>query len=221
LHRLCGLLNEKFSVKDPLYRCPVQDFSLQDFLSALFFFAGIYQGISASTAKHLIPRGKNKDIHALFTIAYNVFEDWPNNFCQFLHWRIEQERKEPLIRNRLKSVLYRDFGKLYTGLYDILSGSQFDFIRNAFINYLVEEWDGGGLLFNDKKIAEKHFPYKWVSKVDAMRLLNADEQAITQLVETGRLKMIVRSKGMKRLFFVEISGIANLAHEKTYRVSER
>lgn len=197
LHRLCGLLNGNQSVKDPFQHSPILDFSLQDFLSALFFFAGVYKGISASTGIHLIPKGKNKDIHALFTSAYYIFEDWPKSFYQFLDWWRTQQRKSAPTILRLKSVLYRDFGKLYIGLYKTLLGRQYDFIRNAFINYLVERWEGCEIPpFTRKKSIKHASTIKYISKSDAKLLLNIDELLITQLIETGRIRTMIRSKGV-------------------------
>jgi hypothetical protein len=191
----------------------VTNLELHDFLLVLFFFAGLYQGMSVSTGKHLLTGRNNMDIHTLLTNTYTIFENWPKNFYQFLRWRSEQERKLPLIRNRLKSTLYLDFGKFYIGLYRVLADRQFDFIRGAFIDYLVKEWDGGDLPSNHKKGTKQHLTGKYVFKSDAKRLLSADEQQITSLIATGRLRMAVRSKGMKRLIFVDVMDTAKLMRE--------
>lgn len=211
VHHLCGLpINESIIN----YRSPVTNLKLHDFLLVLFFFAGLYQGISVSTGKHLLHGRNNRDIHTLLTNTYSIFDNWSKNFHQFLRWRLEQERKMPLMRNRLKSMLYKDFGKFYTGLYQILTGGQFGFIKEAFIDYLVEEWDGGDLPYNHKKDGKQHLKGKYVLKSDARRLLSADEQRITSLIENNELRTVVRSKGMKRLIFIDVTDVAKLIHAK-------
>ena len=50
----------------------------------------------------------------------------------------------------------------------------------------------------------------YVSKMDAMHLLQTDDEQIDQLIEMGRLKSMVRSKGKKRLILVELMDIARL-----------
>lgn len=207
VYYLCGLPSNESIIN---YQSPVTNLELHDFLLVLFFFAGLYQGMSVSTGKHLLTGRNNRDIHTLLTNTHTIFDNWPKNFYQFLRWRLEQERKVPLIRNRLKSTLYLDFGKFYTGLYRVLTDRQFDFIRDAFIDYLVEEWDGGHLPSNHKKGMKQHLTGKYVFKSDARRLLSADEQRITSLVEAGRLRTVVRSKGMKRLVFIDVADIAKL-----------
>lgn len=98
------------------------------------------------------------------------------------------------------------------GLYRILWKRQFDFIRDAFVDYLIEEWDGDNTL-PPKKFRELHIPGRYVSKADARRLLEIDDIGINQLIDTAQLKTVVRSKGMKRLIFVDVTDIANLMQE--------
>lgn len=218
LHYLCGLLNSKVSAKGRLKKLPIMDLGLQDFLSVLFFFGGIIQNILVSNGLHLVIGMKNTDLHALFANAYSVFEDWPNNFHQFLRWRRVQEKDYPFIHYRLKSALYMDFGKAYIGIYRILSGSQFDFIKDAFVNYLVGEWEGCIIPPTNRTKVRGHCrTSKYVSKTDAIRLLEADDEGIDQLIEDGSLKTIVRSKGMKRLIFVEVTDIAKLKHRSDWK----
>jgi hypothetical protein len=162
---------------------------------------------------------KNTDLHSLFTSAYSVFDDWPNNFHQFLRWRREQEKDYPFIHYRLKATLYMDFGNAYIGIYKILSGSQFDFIKSAFVNYLAREWEGCNIPpTNRTKGGGRYGKSKYVSKADALRLLEADDPSIDQLIDDGSLKTILRSKGKKRLIFVDVVDVAKLTYEKDTKI---
>lgn len=208
VYRLCGLPDNKSGRPD---QNSVQLLPLKDLLTALFFIAGQYQGISSATSKQLIKGARNKDFHALFTKAYRVFENWPNNYYQFLDWRVVQERTILPIYQRLKSTLYRDFGRFYIGLYNILEPSQFDFMREAFVDYLIQTWDGG-FVANSKqqKGTEGNVNSRYLSKVDVKRLLEADQMDVERHIRTGKLKTLVRSKGKKRLILIELKNFAKL-----------
>jgi hypothetical protein len=176
--------------------------------------AGQLQGISLTIGWPLLSMKKVEDLHHLFTAAYYIFDDWPNHFYDFLHWWYVNKRNANPGYHPLNSVLYKDFGKLYMGLYKQLSASQFDFIREAFIDYLVKEWNGCDLSFfaRNKNMEHSH-KVKYVSKSDAKLLLDTDDAWINRLIWTGRLKTKVRSKGMKRLIFIDVLDIANIRKE--------
>jgi hypothetical protein len=212
IHRLCGLScsedNRCSSKQNPALKL-----SLQDLTQAVVFMAGQLRGVSLTTSRPLLSIEKVKDFHHLFTGAYYIFDDWPNHFYEFLNWWRANKRAVDSGYQRLHSVLYKDFGKLYTGLYKNkkLSASQFDFIRDAFVDYLAKEWDGCDLSYfaRNKNMGGSH-KVKYVSKSDARRLLDTDDAWINHFIWTGRLKTMVRSKGMKRLIFVDVADIANL-----------
>jgi hypothetical protein len=162
----------------------------------------------------LLSSRRVKDLHKLFTGAYYIFDDWPNHLYEFLHWWRAQERPSFPTYQRLQSVLYKDFDKLYVGFYRTLSGSQFDFIRDAFVDYLLEEWKGYDLsLLTGKKSIDRNHRVKYISKSDARRLLDADDEWINHYIQTGRLKTTVLSKGKKRLIFVDVADIVQLMRE--------
>lgn len=210
IHHLCGLScgedRHDFSRQNPALKL-----SLQDLTQAIIFMSGQLQGISLTIGWPLLSIRKAKDIHHLFTAAYYMFDDWPNHFYEFLDWWCVNKRAANLGYQPLHSVLYQDFGKLYTGLYKQLSASQFDFIREAFIDYLVKEWNGCDLssFARNRNIGRSH-KVRYVSKSDARLLLGTDEAGINHLIWTGRLKTKVRSKGMKRLIFVDVTDLAKL-----------
>jgi TniQ protein len=211
IYRLCGLASRGGHISDPADQNPVLKLSLQDLLTALFFIAGQYQGLSSVTSKHLTTGGRNKDNHAHFIKAYSVFQDWPKNYYRFLNWRRTQERNVSPSKQRLKSTLYEAFGKFYIGLYNMLSASQFDFMRSEFSQYLIKnrgsdcdsrgDWSG-----NETRHSDSGF----ISKTDARRLLGIDNGTMNELIKTGTLMTKVRSKGKKRLIFIDLVGLTNL-----------
>lgn len=213
IHHLCGLPcgedRHYFSRQNPALKL-----SLQDFTQAVIFMAGQLQGFSLTISWPLLSIKKVKSFHHLFATAYYIFDDWPNNFYEFLNWWCSDKRDANPAYLRLQTVLSEEFGKLYMGLYKTLSASQFNFIREAFINYLVKEWNGCDLssLARYKSKGRSH-KVKYVSKSDAKLLLGADDAWINRLIWTGRLKTKMRSKGMKRLIFVDVVDMAKLVRE--------
>ena len=210
IHYLCGLPCDEAISSTLAQHNLVPKLSLQAFISAIVFMAGQLQGLSVITCTGLLPVSRRKELHTFITQASYIFEDWPNSFYQFLREWSTQERNTSLAGQRLKSPLYRDFGKLYLGLYTILEDEQFDFIRDAFIDYLTEEWKGGGLSPSKKKAREPHVTGRYVSKGDTRRILKIDDLNVDKLIEAGELKTVVQSKGMKRLIFVDVQDIAKL-----------
>lgn len=210
IYRLCGLpcgeSKSYVSSQNPALRL-----SLHDLTQAVIFMAGQLHGHSLTTGWPLLSSRRVKDLHKLFVGAYYIFDDWPNHLYEFLHWWRVQEKSSFPTYQRLRSVLYKDFDKLYFGLYKILADSQFDFIRSAFVDYLHEEWEGYDLsLFTGKKSTGRYRKVKYVSKSDARRLLDADDEWINHNIRTGRLKTKVLSKGMKRLIFIDVMDVAKL-----------
>jgi hypothetical protein len=211
VHQLCGLPIDKIHMRDNITQNPIWGLSLHNLFLALFFIAGQYKGRSITTGRNLVPLGRNRDFHALFVEAFSVFNDWPNNHYKFLDWIREKQASVSLNRQRQKSVLYKEFGKYYTCLFNVLSESQFDFIKNAFIEYLIERWNSlytSPFSLKSSSIACPNS--KYVSKIDAKRLLETYDEQINQLIKTGKLKSIVRSKGKKRLILVDLADIVGL-----------
>lgn len=93
-------------------------------------------------------------------------------------------------------------------------GLGFLLIRNAFVGYLLEEWEGYDLsLLIRKKSTGCGRKVKYISKSDARRLLDADDEWINHCILTGRLRTKMVSKGMKRLIFIDVADIAELSSE--------
>ncbi|MCA1617776.1 MAG: TniQ family protein [Acidobacteria bacterium] len=212
IYQLCGL--PVAGEAQPKLPEPISKLSLNDLLLALFFVAGQQRGFSAATSRHLVAAGKSKNFHRLLTEAYSVFDNWPVNYFRFLDQRRAQERKVTRTYQRMKSTLYREFGSFYSGLHSVLSGSQFDFIRGVFVEYLTQKrmLDCLPDTMSNNPI-EDSLKSRYVLKSDARRLTGADYAWINHCIRIGRLRTIVRSKGKKRLIFIKVEDVAKLRSE--------
>jgi hypothetical protein len=111
----------------------------------------------------------------------------------------------------MKSALYAEFGSFYSGLHSVLSGSQVDFMRTAFIDYITQNQVSTGLSNPVRQIIiENSLNGQYVLKSDVRRLLGVDNTWINQRIHTGELKTLVKSKGKKRLIFIKVEDLARL-----------
>lgn len=210
IYGLCGLQVEDGHMHF-IDKNPALSFSLRDFISIIIFIAGHLQGISSSTGRYLEPKGNNNELHALFTKSYSILEKWPVNYHHFLDGICARQRAIPLIRKRQKSPLYKDFGKFFLDLYQTPLSNHSDFLRTAFTDYLEKTWEGFYLSNHSyKKAMTDCFAKKCIAKTDALRLLGVDAGKLDQLIKSGELKAMVRSKGKKRLIFIELKRVAEL-----------
>ncbi len=209
IYQLCGLSVAGTGL--PKLAEPLSRLSLNDLLRVLFFVAGQQRGLSAATSRHLIPAGKSKNFHSILTEAYSVFENWPINYFKFLDQRRVRERNVTRTYQRMKSALYGEFGSFYSGLHGVLSGSLFNFMRDAFTDYITQNQIPGCLLAPIRNTPVEDSPMsQYVLKSDVRRLLGVNYTWINYCIEAGKLRTIVRSKGKKRLVFIKVDDIVRL-----------
>jgi len=209
IYRLCGLPVSSCNSQELLN--PISQLSLNDLLRVVFFIAGQQRGLSAATSRHLAAAGKSKNFHSILTEAYSVFEDWPINYFRFLDKRRVQERSVTRTYQRMKSALYGEFGSFYSGLHNVLSESQFDFMRIAFIDYITQNQAGGcNLSHHLWKRCNGTFNRPYVLKSDVRRLLGVEYPWIDHHVREGQIKTLVQSKGKKRLIFVDLIDVTKV-----------
>lgn len=218
IYTLCGLevgAGGTAGVSRSVGQFPAAALGLQDLISAVVFIAGQYQGLSGATGKKLAPAMNNEELHALYVRAYSVFENWPNNYYEFLDWRRARERESPGARNKSQTGLGRDFGNFYGGLYRYFSTGAFDFLRDGFGHYLVSRWEGKFVpSVNRWKLPRPlRGGDRYVSRFEARRLLGLNYEQIDHFIGMGKLKASVLNGGRKRLFLVEVSSLAALKRE--------
>jgi hypothetical protein len=209
IYRLCGLPVSSCNSQELLD--PISQLSLNDLLRTVFFIAGQRRGLSAATSRHLVAEGKSKNFHSILTEAYSVFDNWPVNYFRFLDRRRIQERKITRTYQRMKSALYGEFGSFYSGLHSVLLGRQFNFMREAFIGYMAEH-NMGGYRARAEPQSQMIDPQnnRYILKSDVRRLLGVDYTWIDRQVNMGKLKSLVRSKGKRRLIFIELNSLTKL-----------
>jgi len=172
--------------------------------------AGQYEGFIDTAGKSWDSRRRAVDPHPSISKAASVFDDWPNNYWQFLEWLRSQQTQ-----SGYRSGLVRDFGQFYITLFRRLPSTQFDFMRTAFDQYLCEKWDGGYVSAHLARttgiVIEKR---KYVSRSEAIRVLEIDANWVNRLTELGKLEVVTRDLGQNRkLVLIERESIKKLRDE--------
>jgi hypothetical protein len=216
IYRLCCLSEDVDITAEADTTNPLYKLDLKSFLAALVFVASQYGGIVDTTGKHLAPSKRSSELHLLFSKAFQVFNDWPNNFYSFLDWRREQ-RKD----TRHTHGLLRDFGQYKSALYVQFSSCEFDFLRSAFEEYLTTHWKGGYASALKRIAKDDQHTKKYASRIEAQRILNTSTEVIEKLIVEGKLKAIVRNEGRLKLILIETAGLIKLKEEWQQTMSFR
>jgi predicted XRE-type DNA-binding protein len=206
IHILCKLPVSEDAVAPS--SCPIQKLDLKHFLSAIFFIASQYLGGIDTKGKSLWPSVRNEELHLLLCKAFSVFEDWPNNYFEFLDWRKNQVNKAtPAMGLRGKFEGYK------SALYIQLISSQLDFMRDAFEVYLTSRWDGG-YTSHLKRLGEPaRQSAKYASRREAKKLLKISFEGIDRLIAAGKIKAIVRPRGRGRLILIDKESLKEFHRE--------
>ncbi len=193
IYQLCGLLPLDHHSKERLN--PLQNLALSQFVIVLTFIAGLESEMSWATGRPSKSiKLRTEDLHISMTAAYQVFENWPRSFHQFLDKKSKGNVHLNPRDGKLDTALKEEFGALFKQLYSDLRGSQFDFLREAFAQYLnhrlraqYENVDGFfSILEPDDD--------KYITVTEARRLLKISHNSILDLVKTGEIAFAIRNQ---------------------------
>jgi hypothetical protein len=188
---------------------PLYELDFEALIYIVFFIAGQQKGISDTKGRMLATSFNNAELHFSLTKAFEVFDEWPQNFNKFLGFLRTQKRET--IR---QTGLQKDFGTFYYYIYRKFPEQSFNFVRSAFETYLTEEWDGGYIVHGRlKKINSECNTY--MTKENATRVLNTADVEIQKLVDNGTLKAVIRNKGKNRLFLIKREDVQALKQERS------
>jgi hypothetical protein len=127
------------------------------------------------------------------TAAYQVFENWPSTFHQFLDKKSKGDVRLNPRDGKLDTALKEEFGALFKQLYGDLRGSQFDFLREAFAQFVnnrlraqYERLDGFASIATSADD-------KYISVREARRLLKISHDSLLDLVKTGEIAFVIKN----------------------------
>ena len=114
---------------------PLYSLDLKNFVTSLLFISGQLAGITDTTGKYSCPSKRNIDVHTGLVAAFEVFENWPDNFFSMIEGIRRQKKKNPAYMTGIKLEL----GPFIRVLYQTLKSTDFDFLRNALEDYLLTD----------------------------------------------------------------------------------
>jgi hypothetical protein len=115
----------------------------------------------------------------LLTSASHLFSHWPTNFFALLQRTQEDRSRDP--------SLNRTFQPIYKVLYALLSGVEYQFMRDAFEDYLHEHWWGLVCGRNRRLKASTRDHHPRLSLAQAASSINARPTVIRRLVDAQQI----------------------------------
>jgi TniQ len=172
---------------------PLDTLNLRDFIVAITFVARCCRNISWATGRSSKSiKLSNSHLHELYAHACSVFDDWPINFFQFLKERSRGRVRLQPHDGKLDTALKREFGSVYECLYQNLEGSQFDFLREAFTQFLTDRmhWQSAAVTGNSSA-SKSTDSAKYISLADARRSLKITNAALFDFVRAGEIRCAI------------------------------
>jgi hypothetical protein len=219
IYQLCGVLPLDHHSSD---RNRLQNLALQDFVVVLTFIAGVEAEMSWATGRpsKSIKR-RNEDLHGYFTKAYQVFEHWPHNFHQFLDKKSKADVRFNPRDGKLDTALTQEFGPLFKRLYCDLREPQFDFLREAFAQYLnnsLRAQYGDLDRLSSITVSEND---KYISVTEARRLLKISHDSILDLVKIGEIAFAIRNQDRNLRYLLRLADVESVKIKYKQALSSR
>lgn len=220
IYQLCGLLPLDHLSKGRLN--PLQSLALQEFVIVLTFIAGLESEMSWATgtpSKSIVLR--NEDLHTRITKAYQVFQNWPHNFHQFLNAKSKGNVRLNPRDGKLDTALKEEFGPLFKRLYCDLRGPKFDFLREAFAQYLTSrlnaQYESASTLAS---VPGSRYD-KYISVTEARRLLKISHDSILDLVKTGEIGFVIRNQQETLRYLLRLTDVENVRLKYEHAIGSR
>jgi len=219
IYQLCGAIQrEKLKTEGGR---PLQNLGLQDFILVMVFIAGLFGKLAWATGRPSRSiKLRNSELHVLFTKAHEVFENWPHNFRQFL--RVQSKGKKRLNPHggELDTALKREFGAFYERLYGDLRGHQFDFMREAFAEFLTNRLKSQSEPRTERSVTS-YGSDRYISVAQARRLLKVTHRAMFDLIKTSEIDVVIRNDGTALRYLVRLSDVENVKDKFERAISSR
>jgi hypothetical protein len=209
IYQLCGLLPLDHHSKERLN--PLESLALQEFVVVLTFIGGLECEMSwamGRPSKSITLR--NEDLHVYITNAYQVFEDWPHNFHQFLDGKSQGDVRFNPRDGKLDTALKEEFGALFKRLYKDLRGHQFNFLREAFAQYLNNRLRAKYEVADGFSSVPASDDDKYISVTEARRLLKISHDSLLNLVKTGEIAFAARSQDRTLHYLLRLADVENV-----------
>ena len=206
IYELCGLIKRSEKMEEAKFKNPLFSLDLKRLIQAVIFVAGQYIGDTDTTGKNLVPTIRNAELHALIVKAFAVFEDWPNRYYEFLKYLQVHAKDVPY-----DTGLMKHFGQYYFSLYECMKSKQYNFMRDAFEQFLVSGWTGGYVTKKCRRLTNiGYLKTMHVSRGEAARMLKISHPWVSRLIEMGKLSGVVGKMGSRKFCVVDRCSLNDL-----------
>lgn len=209
IHSLCGLSTEIKEIAKPNSLGPLNTLGLKDLLLVLFSIGGQFREPKVTAMAKATKSASNAEIHFLLQKAIGVFQDWPGSYFSFLDW----QRQNSNHRDKLPGI-NKDFGQHKGSVYNQLTAPAFDFLREAFEEYICQRWDGGHLSMLRRISRSTERSQRFMSKQEARKALGVNERKIDEFLKEGTLRGIIRHKQNRRMRLIETKSVEVLKNAR-------
>ena len=128
------------------------------------------------------------------------------NFHQFLRVQSKGKKRLNPHSGELDTALRREFGSFYERLYEDLREPQFDFMREAFAEFLTNR-----LRFTPSRGRCLTLPScdldSYISVALARRLLKITHRAMSDLIQAGEIDFVIRNEGTALRYLIRLSDV--------------
>ncbi len=139
-----------------------------------------------------------------------AFQDWPHNFHQFLDKKSKGDVRFNPCDGKLDTALKEEFGALFKRLYGDLRGPQFDFLREAFAQYLNNRLRAQYENVHGCFSVPVSDDDKYITVTEARRLLKISHDSILDLVKTEEISFTIRNQDETLRYLVRLVDVESV-----------
>lgn len=219
IYQLCGLLPLDHHPKGRL--SPLKSLALQDFVIVLTFIGGLEAEMSWATGRPSKSiKLRNEDLHTHITNSYQVFQDWPHNFHQFLDKKSKGDVRFNPRDGKLETALKEEFGALFKQLYGDLPQPQLNFLRDAFAQYITDRLRVQ--YYGDKSSsAAASDDEEYISVTEARRLLKISHNSLLELLKTGEIAFAIRNQDGTLRYLLRLADVESVKMKYEQAIGSR
>ena len=200
------------------------ELDLRSFVRALMFVSSQFNGKVDTLGKCFAAKLNNVHLHELLLKGFHVFDDFPHGFYRFLDWRKDSPSRRDDRERRSEAGWVKYFDGYKSALFRQMVGSEFDFLRDAFNEYirhfnyetalaLATNLPDGVADLKSLRARIGDLPEDAMSLNQAAQALRVTQPTIDKWIASGVLEAAVglrKSTGRNRLFLISRRSVERL-----------
>ncbi|TPG70261.1 MerR family transcriptional regulator [Brevibacillus laterosporus] len=198
IHTLLGQQYHDLSVYTVLYSLNI--WQLHKILLLIMFEI---DGLPIHRQKVEIDQFSLEDNHKNFMFAFEVFNDWPKNFHEFLD---NISPKQNWTKLRQVGVI-KEYGAFFHNIYDNFLEQEYDFLRKSFEHYLKNNWTRGHI--NRLPMFKNDIEKKYLSMNEVCTNYGISDKNIKVLVEEKLVEGTITNRGKTTIVLVDAQSMEN------------